>query len=86
MAFREDPTRILAGRSSSVLNSKLVSAAMAVALFSFALFKFSKSEPSITHSGRRTHYGSATDSSLVLLLHGCVNTNSENHTRKLRQL
>ncbi|KAH0652026.1 hypothetical protein KY290_030557 [Solanum tuberosum] len=57
--FGEDPTRILAGRSSSVLNSKLVSAAMAVALFSFALFEFSKSEPSITHSGRRTRYGFA---------------------------
>lgn len=25
---------------------------------------------------------SATDGSLVLLLHGCVNTNNENHTRK----
>lgn len=28
---------------------------------------------------------SATDGSLFLLLHGCVNTNRENHTRKLRQ-
>ncbi|WMV36323.1 hypothetical protein MTR67_029708 [Solanum verrucosum] len=34
------------GDPVTALNSKLVSASMAVSLFSFALFKYSKSEPS----------------------------------------
>ncbi|WMV36325.1 hypothetical protein MTR67_029710 [Solanum verrucosum] len=49
MASREYLTRILVGQPNTALNSKPVSAAMTSSLFSFALFKYSKFEPSITH-------------------------------------